>query len=139
MIEEILKVAKELWAIKGSFSKAKRERRERLATYFEHISKCLEETAKALRAGNIPHGRCGEMLGYANTFTETVKGVISEKEARDYAQRLGAAHDIEYALMQREREMMDEIADPLYRESQLGKMEEASGVFQALANSIRAI
>jgi hypothetical protein len=130
LIDEILNVAKELWAIKEPFGKAKEKRRAELATYFEHISKCLEEAAKVLRAGDIPHGKCGEMLGYANTFTRTIKGVISEQEAEDFAKRLGAAHGIEYAVQ--------EIADARAKESQIGKIEEASGVFRALANSIRA-
>lgn len=130
MIDEILNAAKELWAIKGSFSKAKRERRERLAQYFEHISNCLEETAKVLRTGAVPHGKCGEMKGYAETFKETVKGIISEQKADDFAKKLWAARDIEYAVQ--------EFSDARYKDSQLGKMEEASGLFKALANSIRA-
>ena len=128
MIDEILNVAKGLWSIKKSLSKAKGERREKLAKYFEQISNCLEEAAKVLRTGAIPHGKCGEMRGYAEMFTKTVKGIISEQETEKFAKQLDAARDIEYAVYEMEKRD---------RDSQLGKLEEASGLFQALANSIR--
>ena len=134
MIDEILNVGKELWSIRQTLSKAKREKRDRMATYFENISKCLEQASATLRSGEIPHGKCGEMLGYAENFSKTVEGVLSADQADFYTSRLIGAHDIEKATMIGRQEF----ADARYSDQQIGKMEAAAGQFQALANSIRA-
>ncbi|PVX27559.1 MAG: hypothetical protein CW716_01690 [Candidatus Bathyarchaeum sp.] len=135
MIDEILNVAKELWSIRQTFNKAKQDKREKMATYFENISSCLEQASATLRGGEIPHGKCGQMLGYARMFPETVEGVISEEKAEEFTSKLIEAHGIEHATKIGEKEF----ADAVYSDQQIGKIEEASGQFQALADSIRAI
>jgi hypothetical protein len=130
IIDEILKLSKELLAFRDSFKKAKKERREELAKYFENISNCLDTVAKELRAGNIPHGKCGEMLGYSWQFEETVKGIISKAQAKDFAERLGKNYDVEKAEL--------DLYDAQKRSAQIDKIEESSGYFRALANSTRA-
>jgi hypothetical protein len=129
-IDEILSVAKGLLAIRESFAKAKKERRENVAVYFEKISTCLAETAKELRKGVVPHGMCGRMSVYAEEFEETVKGLISKEKAEKFSQKLKDNYATEHAV--------DDIIKARERESEIDKIEEASGVFQGLADSIRA-
>jgi hypothetical protein len=52
------------------------ERKKAGAGYYRRIAKTLTETAKGLRAGTIPHGRCGEMLGYAHELPAALGDVI---------------------------------------------------------------
>ena len=129
-VDEILSVAKALFSIKESFAKAKKERREDLAVYFEKISTCLAETAKELRKGVVPHGMCGRMKGYAEQFEDTVKGLIDRNKAQEFSKKLLDNYETENAL--------HDMCQARERESELAKIEETSGVFQALADSMRA-
>lgn len=130
MIEEILSVAKALWHYKESFDKAKRDKRDRIASYFEQISECLAETSMMLRHDQYPHGKCGEMEGYANLLPETVGDIISEEKAQDLANQLRSMHELE--------KLYSQLHDAPNKDEQLGKLEEASGILRALANSLRA-
>ena len=40
------------------------------------IAKTLGEAAQALRDGPVPHGKCGEMLGYAQQLPAVLGDVI---------------------------------------------------------------
>lgn len=131
MIEEILSVAKALWGYKDLFDKAKREKRDRIANYFEQISRCLAETSTMLKDNQYPHGACGEMLGYADMLPETVGGIISKEKAQDLANQLHSMHELE--------KLYSQLHDAPDKDEQLGRLLEASGILQALANSLRAV
>jgi hypothetical protein len=95
MIEEILSVAKALWGYRDLFDEARREKRDRIASYFEQISRCLAETSAMLKDNQYPHGACGEMLGYADMLPETVGGIIGKEKAQDLANQLRSMHELE--------------------------------------------
>ena len=141
VVDEIFSVAKSLLAIKNNFSKAKKERRRELANYFENISKCLEDTATELRAGNTPHGNCGKMLGYAQMFTKKVDGILDKDLAEVFSRKLVGAYKIEHALDGFEgimaNNLMTEVENQQRAYDTLALMEQASGEFFALADFIR--
>jgi hypothetical protein len=57
-------------------------RKKAVAGYYRRIAKTLTETAKGLRAGTIPHSRCGEMLGYAHELPAALGDVIGQEQAK---------------------------------------------------------
>ena len=130
MIEKILFVAQTLFSFRGEFRKARHEKRDRIADLFEKISKCIADVSTELKADEIPHGKCAEMLTYANMLSDTVKDEIGEEKAEQLAQDLIEAHEVEA------------LWGPLHnapdRDNQLAKLDQASGVFIALANLLRA-
>ena len=127
----ILSVAERLWGLKTAFSELRRDRRDRVAEYFAAVSACLEQVTATLRAGEIPHGKCGEMQVYARSLAQTIGDVVGREEARELAGMLGKAHDVEWMVV-------DLGPHSPEREERLGKMEQASGMFSGLAVSMRA-
>jgi len=130
MIDKILSVAKALFSFRGEFQKAKREKRDRIADLFEKISNCVKDVYSELKSDEVPHGKCAEMLTYANMLTDTVKDEIGEERAEELAKDLIEAHEVEVLLWQ-----LHNVPD---KDLQLSKLDEASGVFMALANIVRA-
>ncbi len=130
MIDKILSVANALFSFSGAFQTARREKRDRIADLFDNISKCIAEISTELKSDNVPHGKCAEMLTYANMLTEAVKDEIGKDTAEKLAQDLIDSHEVELLLGQ--------LHDAPDRDNQLRKLDEASGVFMALANIIRA-
>ncbi len=98
--------------------------------YFEEISKCLAEVASKLRAGEVPHGKCAELGTYAARLPVTIGDEIGDAEAQQLARDLDSAHEVELLLF--------ELGQSPDRDAQLAKLDEASGIFTALATSLRA-
>ena len=74
MIDKILSVAKALFSFRGEFQKAKREKRDRIADLFEKISNCVKDVYSELKSDEVPHGKCAEMLTYANQLQSMTAG-----------------------------------------------------------------
>jgi len=133
VLDEILSVAQRLWVLKDNFSQANKEQKEELASYFENISNCLAEAAMELRAGNIPHGNCGRMLGYAKIFTKKVEGIIEPEIAEEFSRKLVGASKIEHSLDGYEDVManglLSEVQKPVQLYNPFKLMEQASGDF----------
>jgi len=130
MIEKILSVADKLFSLRGEFRKAHREKRDRIADLFEKISKCIADVSTELKADKEPYGKCAEMLTYANMLEDTVKDEIGEEKAEQLAQDLIDAHEVEALWIQ--------LHNAPDRDNQLAKLDQASGVFIAIANLLRA-
>jgi hypothetical protein len=130
IIEKLLSIAKTLLGFKDELEKSRRERRDRIATYFEAISMCLSEVADKLRAGDVPHGRCAELGTYAAQLPATIGDEIGDAEAQRLAQQLDSAHEVEL--------LLNQLGQSTDRDAQMAKLDEASGIFKALAASIRA-
>jgi len=143
VLDEILSVAQRLWVLKDNFSQANKERKKELANYFENISNCLGETAMELKAGNIPHGNCGRMLGYAKMFTKKVDGIIDPEIAGEFSRKLVGAYRIEHALDGYEdlmaNSLLSEVQNPIQVYNPFNLIEQASGEFMALADFIRPV
>lgn len=130
MIDTILSVAKALFDFKGEFDKSRRDRKDRIAQYFEEISKCLAEISSELKAHKYPYGKCAEMRTYADRLPRTVGDIIGKNEAQRLAKDLESAHEVEL--------LFNQLEGSPNRRRDLAKLEEASGIFKALANSLRA-
>ena len=141
VLDEILSVAQRLWVLKDNFSQANKEQKEELASYFENISNCLAETAKELRAGNMPHGNCGKMLEFAKMFANKVEGIIEPEIAGEFSRKLAGASKIDPSLDDYENFManslLNEVQKPVQVYNPFKLMEQASGNFLALSNFIR--
>ena len=129
-IDTILSVAGRLFALKGALSRARRDRRDRIAEYFEQVSRCLTEVSGTLKKGEVPHGKCAEMQVYATQLADTISDQVNKDEAKRLGEQLESAHEVERLLY-----LLDSSPD---RDSELAKLDEAAGKFQGLATSIRA-
>jgi hypothetical protein len=141
VLDEILSVAQRLWVLKDNFSQANKEQKEELASFFENISNCLGETAKELRAGNMPHDNCGKMLEYAKMFDKKVEGIIEPEIAEEFSRKLVGAPETEHSLDGYEdvmaNSMLSEFQKPVQVYNPFMLMEQASGDFLALSDFIR--
>ena len=125
----ILSVAKALFGLRSQLREAHRERRDRIAVYFETVSRTLAEVSATLREGQVPHGKCAEMATYARQLADTIGDEIGQDDVARLASDLEQAHEVEMLFA------FNALPD---RDDRLSKLDEASGVFMALAVSLRA-
>ena|ERR1051325_3662560 len=130
MITDIVNIARTLFGLKGDLEKARRDRRDRIADYFDAISRTVAEVAASLRQREVPHGKCAEMRTYADQLVETVGDEIGQQKAEPLAEQLKDAHEVEL--------LLSEVYGATDAEEKLAQLEEASGLFKATATSIRA-
>ena len=130
IIKDIIDVAKALFGLKESLAKANKEKREEMANYFSSISTCLAETYEKLSDNIIPHGRCAELLTYAESLHDTVGNFISDQKANELSQLLARSHSVEG--------LWEEFNANPEKRNELHLIAEASGIFLALSNSIHA-
>jgi len=126
--EKILSAVKVLFGLKDSLAKARVERRTRMADLFEKVATCLEETAKELRAGSYPGGRCQELLTYAVELPAIVGDELGQAKAEEIGSALKAAHEVE--------RLYADQGKPEGREN-VAKLDEAAGLLRALGNIVR--
>jgi hypothetical protein len=133
MFEAFLKVVEALAGYIREYKKAKKERREAIATLYEQIGLCLANTARRMRIPEYPGGECGNILEFSEGLPDTVGDVIGNKKALEIAKILKKSHkvELEYAKLSQMK--------PEDRELELAKLDEAAGRFQALAKLIRAM
>ena len=130
MIDAIINVAKTLFTFGDAFGNARRDKRDRIAQLFSDISNCLAGTSTELKKDQIPHGKCAEMLTYANTLEDLIKDEIGKTKAKEMADNLRSAHAVE--------DLLSDIKHSPDREEQLAKLDQAAGIFLALSNITRA-
>ena len=126
----ILDAAKGLLGLADQLKAADRQQRADLADLFDKISACLAATSSEIRAGEIPHGRCGELMMYADSLPPLAEGALGEEKAK----ALGVQRHSAYAV----ERLAAQIADAADQEPHLAALEEASGKFRALGNLLRA-
>jgi len=129
MITDILTIARTLFSLKGDLAKARRDRRDRIADYFDGISKTVGEVADSLKRREVPHGKCAEMAAYADMLPATVGDELGAEKAETLAKQLKDAHEVEL--------LFSEVGGP-DADNKIAQLEEASGWFRATATSIRA-
>jgi len=83
MIATILDVASKLFGLKDLLANARRDRRDRIADYSGELSNTRAAVVAMLRKGEIPHGKCQEMLVYAQTLPATVGDEIGKVQAEE--------------------------------------------------------
>jgi hypothetical protein len=130
MVGDLLDIARSLLGFKNEFSRARRERRDRIADYFAVVAQTIQDSAESFRQGKVPHGKCQEMLEHANAFTDVVETELGRERAEAYAQKLRDAHEVEM--------LVSEILGSPDPQGQIQELEKASGTFRALSAAIRA-
>lgn len=130
IIDEILGVAKELFGLRDLLSKAKADRRAKVATFFENVSGCVADVSTSLKEGQVPHGKCAEMEVYAQELPALVADELGKDRAQALGGRLRAAYEVE--------RILGELPANSDRDEELAKLDQAAGVFRALANVVRA-
>ncbi len=130
IIKDIIDVAKALFGLKDSLAKADKQKRDEMADYFQAVSVCLADTFEKLSENKVPHGRCTELAEYAKYLPEVVKGFIEESKANELSDILLRSHEVEG--------LWEEFNAKHSKKKQLPSIAEASGIFLALSNSVRA-
>lgn len=107
------------------------ERKDAIARYYRGIAKTLSDTAKALRQGSVPHGKCGEMLGYAHQLPAELGDVIGQEQANALSRKLLESYAVEHA--------GDNLEDLPHaeRDAKFSLLDEAAGYFRAAARSLQ--
>lgn len=130
LVTNILNVAKSLLGLKDKLQAAEQARKERIANLFANIGECLVGVSSEIRNGQIPHGRCGELITYAEELPDLIRADIGDEKADELGRTLHSAYDVEG--------MASSLDAEKDKEPFLMKIEEASGKFRALSNIMRA-
>jgi hypothetical protein len=130
IIKDIIDVAKALFDLRHSLAKAPKNRREQMADYFHTVSLCLAATYEDLASNVVPQGRCGELSSYADSLPYVVEGLIEKSKAEELSYFLKKAPCVE--------SMWEQFNANPEKIKELPVIAEASGIFLALSNSVRA-
>jgi len=127
--EAILNVAKSLLGMSDQLRSADRQRRHDMADLFGQVSECLADTSAVIRKGEIPHGRCAELLTYAQDLPRRIDRELGPQNAGELGRQLAEAHTVE--------KLASELSDLPDKEPYLAALDEAAGKLRALANLVR--
>ena len=130
MIKDLWDITQGLLGLKDSFSKAKRERKDRIAEYFLTIGNIIQEAADIFKKGDIPHGKCQQMLDHAQYFSDVVGDTIEPDKAKEFQQKLIESHEVEL--------LASEILGQDGSEQKIAELERISGSFLGLGSAIKA-
>lgn len=130
IIGNILGVVKSLLGMSDQLRAAQHQRRADMATLFEKISTCLATVSSEIRMGNVPHGRCNELITYAQELPAVISKEVGDAKATELGITLHSSYNVE--------QLAVELKNASDKEPHLKQIEEASGKFQALANIVRA-
>jgi len=130
MLKDLWDLAQGLVGLRDSFEKAKRERKDRIAEYFTTIGKIIQEAADIFKKGEVPHGKCQQMLDQASYFTEIVGDTIDNEKVLEFQKKLIESHELEM--------LVYEVLESGDKDEKIGEMEKISGSFVALGTAIKA-
>src|SRR5262245_15973947 len=132
MIQGLIDACKALITAAGTLQKLGDERRAKLASYFEAISKVLFTIIERKNKGEKSVDVCAELSVYAEKLQEVGQSTLSMAELDRLSQELETA--------QHSRAMLFFTEFPVqhsYNEY-LDQLNEAAGMFRGLANTLRA-
>ncbi len=130
MIKDLWDITQGLLGLKDSFANAKRERKDRIAEYFLIIGNIIQEAADIFKIGDIPHGKCQQMLDHAVYFDDVVGDTIEPDKAQEFQNKLIASHEVEM--------LASEILGQDGSEKKIAELEKISGSFLSLSSAIKA-
>lgn len=107
------------------------KRKKAIASYYRAIAKTLVEAAEALRQGAVPHGKCGQMLGYAQQLPREIGDVIGQEQAMELSRKLMESYRVEHFGGQFMHLPHTE------RDAKFAGLDEAAGYFRAAARSLQ--
>jgi len=126
VIDTILSVAKALSGFQDVLRKSDEERRNQMAEYFKTVSTCLHEIATS---ETFPAQKFAAFEFYAQQLPDTVGDEIGHEAAARLAKQLLAIAQAREAFARRDSE--SEL------KSNIAQVEEASGLLEGLANTIK--
>lgn len=104
---------------------------QRITEYYNNIALTLDESAAVLKQRVVPHGKCGELYGYAMNLPADIGDAIGVEQARAFAEKLKESYQIESFGSQFFHLPQNEM------EAKFAQLEEAAGYFRAAAKSLR--
>jgi len=128
----LLDVGKTTLELLGKSQVRNDARREKVAEYLDEIAKTIREAANTFKKGDVPHGSCAIMEHLALSLPQTIGDFTGKAEAIDLQTKLLQAHNIEKFMLDLSKN------DKKERAETIAKMEQAAGLFQAAAISVRA-
>ena len=129
LVTNILKVAKTLFGLSNELKQADLARKKLISEMMENISETLANVSSEIRNGNTPHGRCAELIAYAQDLPGLISDDVGDIKAKEIGDTLHSSYDVEG--------MASSIDSAQDKEPYLTVIEEASGKFRALANMIK--
>jgi hypothetical protein len=150
---DISMVAKSVASVSGTFRAMEPERRERVASYLNEIGETLIQVSNALRRGDSLNELQGAMQIHIFMFAETVAGIVEPSLVETLQSILGRhwtyemlesqIYDKDYQYLTGNEQDDFPEHDHLtpkagLTEYRLGKLDEAAGMFKALAVALRA-
>ena len=130
MLKDLWDLVQGLVGLKESFQKAKRERKDRIAEYFTTIGIIIQESVDIFKKGEVPHGKCQQMLDQAGYFTDVIGNTINKEKAEEFQKKLIASHELEM--------LVHEVLGTGKAKEKIIEMEKISGSFLALGTAIKA-
>jgi hypothetical protein len=107
------------------------QRKADIVALFQAIAGTLTDAVAALRQGQVPHGKCGELHGLASHLPAAVGDAIGEPQAQALGAKLLESYDVE-------RFGAEWLGWPeAQREEKLAVLEEAAGHLRAAAMALR--
>ena len=129
----IWEVGKGIFGFRGELQKARRDRRDRLASYFSDLASLIESVSASLRVNQYPHGSCAQLQALAQLMSKTLKGLVDADEARQYQDKLLQVWKIEQLFGQLQGLPKSQVS------KRLVEMDEAAGFFRATAAHLRVV
>jgi exonuclease VII small subunit len=140
MVGDLLNFAKSLLGLKADLDKTALERRQRVGSYLDKVTDCLEQIIKKFREGTESYSQCSELDEYLNSLVEIVGKEVGEDKLKRYEKRLASAAYVRgqasSAFLQ-ESSLSSVGGGTKSQEAELRVLEDAVGRFKALANSLR--
>jgi hypothetical protein len=130
MLKDLWDIAQALVGMKDSFKKAQRDRKDRIAEYFTTTGTIIQEAADIFKKGDVPHGKCQQMLDQAQYFTEVVGDTIDKNKAGEFQKKLIESHEVEM--------LASEVLGKENAKEKIIELEKIAGSFLALGMAIKA-
>jgi hypothetical protein len=132
MISTVIEAAKALVGAAGTLQMLGNERRAKLASYFDNISKVLQGFVDMTRQGEQSTGPCAELAEYAKAIRDVASPTLRADEVERLADELTNA-------CENWQKLTPAGAPGTYSyDTYLNEIEKAAGHFRGLANVLRA-
>jgi tetratricopeptide (TPR) repeat protein len=131
MLGDLLEVVAKLDEFRDKFQQTGERRRERIASYFSEIAKCLGEAAEKLENGKVPSTEWGELKIYAEKLPEAIGEEIGQEQVSDLSYLLKRTIN---------NTSISEVAKDFKGKGKgdIQAIREASGRFNGLATTVQA-
>ncbi len=131
IIDTLLSVGKALFGLREELAKARKERKQDVATFIDALAGTIDATAASLRASDYPGGRCAELFAHAQQLDAAIGDLIGHARAAELAAQLQQIWEIERLFGELQADT------PAERSRKLSVLDVAAGQFRATAAFVR--